>query len=259
MGSILYSCNMKIFCLYLSLALAVTTAQKNGGQIPPPPPPGLCLDPRMMSAVCTINTEIGSKMEEAHLQCAAAAQVQERKKKKNNKKIKGKKGKGKRCDVDLDTLDEFFANVWQKKACILKKVGWVSQEGEIAADNIMAGIATLDPRLSEGLSDTKDLCGAEAANVTIESMFSGEDFVQVEIQAEDAPLTSDDDCKVEKLDEERVASIEKSLKKLSYVACVHGNFMTACGNFILDQMGEMVRYMTKGGFTSLPAMNSSTA
>merc|ERR1712212_723102 len=259
MGSILYSSNMNIFFLYISLFLAVTTAQKNDDQIPPPPPQGLCLDPRMMSAVCTINTEIGSKMEHAHLQCAAAAQIQERKKKKNNKKNKGKKGKGKRCDVDLDTLDDFFADVWQKKACILKKVGWVSQNGEIAPDNIMAGIATLDPRLSEGLSDTKELCGAETANVTIESMFSGEDFVQAEIQDENAPLTSDDDCKVEKLDEEKVASIEESLKKLSYVACVHGNFMTACGNFILEQMSEMVQYMTKGGFTSLPAKNSNKA
>merc|ERR1719369_1957516 len=233
---------MNIFCLYLTLILAVTTAQKNGGQIPPPPPPGLCLDPKMMSAVCTINTEIGSRMEQAHLQCAAAAQVQERKKKKNNKKNKGKKGKGKKCDVDLDTLDEFFADVWQKKACILKKVGWVTQKGDISPDDIMAGIATLDPRLSEGLSDTRELCGAEAANVTIESMFSGEDFVQVE-----------------KLDEEKVRSIEESLKKLSYVACVHGNFMTACGNFILDQMSEMVHYMTEGGFTSLPAKNSTKA
>merc|ERR1719315_117858 len=97
---------MNIFCLYISLILAVTTAQKNAGQLPPPPPPGLCLDPRMMSAVCTINTEIGSRMEQAHLQCAAAAQVQERRKKKTNKKNKGKGGKkGKRCDVDLDTLD----------------------------------------------------------------------------------------------------------------------------------------------------------
>merc|ERR1711887_87253 len=259
MGSILYYSNMAIFCLYLSFILAVTTAQKDSGQLPPPPPPGLCLDPKMMSAVCTINTEIGSRMEQAHLQCAAAAQVQERKKKKNNKKNKGKKGKGKKCDVDLDTLDEFFADVWQKKACILKKVGWVTQKGDIAPDDIMAGIATLDPRLSEGLSDTKELCGAEAANVTIESMFSGEDFVQVEIQAENAPLTSDDDCKVEKLDEEKVRSIEESLKKLSYVACVHGNFMTACGNFILDQMSEMVHYMTEGGFTSLPAKNSTKA
>merc|ERR1719481_2017224 len=194
-------------------------------------------------------------MEQAHFNCAAASQVQERKKKNKNKG----KGKGKKCDVDLDTLDEFFADVWQKKACILKKVDWVTQKGEIAPENIMAGIATLDPRLSEGLSDTEELCGAEAANVTIESMFSGEDFVQVEIQAEDAPLTSDDDCKVEKLDETKVAAIESSLKKLSYVACVHGNFMTACGNFILEQMGEMVRYMTQGGFTSLPARNSTTA
>ena len=32
------------------------------------------------------------------------------------------KGKGKKCDVDLDSLKEFFAGVWEKKACILKQV-----------------------------------------------------------------------------------------------------------------------------------------
>ena len=233
----------------------------------------------MMSAVCTINTDIGLKMEQAHLKCAAAAAVQERKK-KNKGKGKGKnkgRGKGKKCDVDLDSLQEFFGGVWQKKACILRevswehihlkvkknvlllKVGWVNQEGEIVPDNIMAGIATLDARMSEGLSDTKELCAAESANVTIESMFAGEDFVQVEIQTEDAPVTADDDCKVEKVDQEKVTAIEESLKKLSYVACVHGNFMTACGNFILSQMGDMVRYMTEGGFTSLPAKNMTQA
>jgi hypothetical protein len=142
---------------------------------------------------------------------------------------------------------------------MILKVGWVSQEGEIVPDNIMAGIATLDPRMSEGLSDTKELCGAESANVTIESMFSGEEFVDVVIQTEEAPVTTDDDCKIEKLDQEKVAAIEDSLKKLSYVACVHGNFMTACGNFILEQMGDMVRYMTEGGFTSLPVQNMTQA
>jgi len=235
------------------LALEGQMPQTNGG---------LCLDPQMMSAVCTINTQIGTAMEEAHLKCAAAAQVEERKKKnkKNKKKNKGKnKGKGKKCDVDLDVLDEFFAGVWEKKACILKEVGWVSQDGNIMPDSIMAGINTLDPRMSEGLADTNELCSAQAGNVTIESMFSGEEFVEVEIQAEKAPVTADDDCKVEKLDQTKVASIEESLRKLSYVACVHGNFMTACGNFILDQMGEMVRYMTEGGFTSLSAQNSTNA
>ena len=142
---------------------------------------------------------------------------------------------------------------------MILKVGWVSQDGEIVPDNIMAGIATLDPRMSEGLSDTKELCGAESANVTIESTFSGEEFVDVVIQTEDAPVTTDDDCKIEKLDQEKVAAIEDSLKKLSYVACVHGNFMTACGNFILEQMGDMVRYMTEGGFTSLPVQNMTQA
>ena len=142
---------------------------------------------------------------------------------------------------------------------MILKVGWVSQEGEIVPDNIMAGIATLDPRMSEGLSDTKELCGAESANVTIESMFSREEFVDVVIQTEEAPVTTDDDCKIEKLEQEKVAAIEDSLKKLSYVACVHGNFMMACGNFILKQMGDMVRYMTEGGFTSLPVQNMTQA
>ena len=90
----------------------------------PPAPTGLCLDPSMMSAVCTINTDIGLKMEQAHLKCAAAAPVQDRKK-KNKGKGKGKnkgRGKGKKCDVDLDSLKEFFGGVWQKKACILKEV-----------------------------------------------------------------------------------------------------------------------------------------
>merc|ERR1712042_153204 len=93
MGSSLYSRNMNIF--YISLVIVGVTAQQNGDQMPPTPS-GLCLDPRMMSAVCTINTEIGMKMEQAHFNCAAASQVQERKKKKN----KGK-GKGKERDVKL--------------------------------------------------------------------------------------------------------------------------------------------------------------
>merc|ERR1719175_180881 len=99
-------------------------------------------------------------MEEAHLKCAAATQVEERK--KNKKKNKGKnKGKGKKCDVDLDVLDEFFAGVWEKKACILKEVGWVSTEGVILSDNIMKSINSLDSTLSESLADTKELCEAQ--------------------------------------------------------------------------------------------------
>ena len=35
----------------------------------------LCLDPKMMSAVCTVNTEIGRKMEAAHVKCNGGNQV----------------------------------------------------------------------------------------------------------------------------------------------------------------------------------------
>jgi len=221
-----------------------------------PPDGGLCLDPSMMSAVCTINTKIGLEMEQAHLKCASTANAESRKRRKNKNKNKGKKGKNGKskqgCDVDLDVLDEFFADVWEKKSCILKEVGWVSTEGVILSDNIMESINSLDSTLSESLADTKELCEAQTRNVTIESMFSGEEFVEVAVQSENTPVATEADCKVEDLDQNAVASIEKSLKKLAYIACVHNNFMTACGNFILDQMEQMVTYMTEGGFTSLP-------
>merc|ERR1712236_60324 len=138
-----------------------------------------------------------------------------------------------------------------------QEVGWINDTGEYVPDNIMTDIGTLDPRMSEGMADTRDMCANETASVTIESMLSGKDFVQAEIVNEDAPVTADDDCKIKDLDQEKVAEIEDSLKKLSYIACVHENFMTTCGNFILEQMAEMVKYMTEGGFTSLPSMNTT--
>merc|ERR1712055_1053016 len=260
MGSGHFSNNMQSVYLILVLVLGVLSQEQEGPK--PPPSAGLCLDPQMMSAVCTINTVIGVKMETAHMNCVAAEQTQDRKRKGKPKgKGKGKnKGKGKkRCDVDLDSVSEFFADVWEKKACVLKEVGWVNDAGEYVPDNIMADIGTLDPRMREGMADTRELCANETASVTIESMLAGEDFVQAEIITADAPVTDDDDCKIKDLDQEKVVEIEDSLKKLSYIACIHGNFMTTCGNFIMEQMAEMVRYMTEGGFTSLPSQNTTVA
>merc|ERR1719228_1295028 len=247
---------MKTVYLLLVLALVVLSKEQEGQK--PPSSAGLCLDPQMMSAVCTINTALGLKMETAHMNCVAAGQTQDRKRKRKPKGKGNGKNKGKkRCDVDLDSVSEFFADVWEKKACVLKEVGWVNDAGEYVPDNIMADIGTLDPRMREGMADTKELCANETASVTIESMLAGEDFVQAEIITGDAPVTADDDCKIKDLDQEKVVEIEDSLKKLSYIACIHGNFMTTCGNFIMEQMAEMVRYMTEGSLTSLPSQNTT--
>lgn len=137
----------------------------------------------MMSAVCTVNTEIGRKMEAAHFACNGGAEVDQGEAvsalleplsvstmvptplppaavRRGRRKGKGKRKGKKRCGkVDLDVLSNFFGSVWEKKACILKEVGWVSQEDDtILADSVMADIDTLNPTLSMGLADTKELC-----------------------------------------------------------------------------------------------------
>ena len=37
--------------------------------------------------------------------------------------------------------------------------------------------------------------------------------------------------------QEKLGEIETYLKKLAFVSCVHENFMTGCGNFILGNVG----------------------
>jgi hypothetical protein len=37
--------------------------------------------------------------------------------------------------------------------------------------------------------------------------------------------------------QDKLGEIESYLKKLAFVSCVHENFMTGCGNFILGNVG----------------------
>ena len=56
-------------------------------------------------------------------------------------------------------LSDVIGGVWEKKACILREVGWVGQEDDtILAAAVMADIGTLSPTLSMGLADTEELC-----------------------------------------------------------------------------------------------------
>merc|ERR1719309_1704600 len=56
---------------------------------------GVCLEPDMMAAVCTINTDIGAKMDAAH---AEMATMRRRKNKKGGKKNKNK------CVIDFGII-----------------------------------------------------------------------------------------------------------------------------------------------------------
>ena len=48
------------------------------------------------------------------------------------------------------------------------------------------------------------------------------------------PLLFHQDCS---LLQDKLGEIESYLKKLAFVSCVHENFMTGCGNFILGNVG----------------------
>lgn len=133
----------------------------------------------MMAAMCTINTDIGAKMEAAHAKCAESANdnmatMRARKGKKGKGKGKNK-GKGK-CVIDFGVIQGFFTNVWEMKACVLKEVGWVSAEGDIDRDAIMASIGSLPNELANGLSDTESLCMNRSMDATLENIFSSDEF-----------------------------------------------------------------------------------
>merc|ERR1712080_499098 len=77
---------------------------------------GLCLEPEMMAAVCTADTEIGMKFMEAHKKCTKdegeTVSSRRRKGKRGKKAKKAKKSKGakkaskegEKCEVDFDQV-----------------------------------------------------------------------------------------------------------------------------------------------------------
>merc|ERR1712002_62205 len=240
--------SIMILTLLLSSSLSVSAQG--------PPDHSLCLDPVMMSAVCSFNTDIGRKMESAHIKCNQDEEeptteapifqplpmaVTRRRRCKNGRCKKRRCGK-----VDLDVLSQFFGTVWTRKACILKEVGWVNEEDVILPDAIMADISTLPPVLSSGLTDTKDVCMERAANMTVKTMFESPEFAMEEMDDDQNVVAQQaEKCKLKNLDQEKLGEIEKYLKKLAFVTCVNENFMTGCGNFILGNVQDMLAKMVQ--------------
>jgi len=136
----------------------------------------------------------------------------------------------------METVLGFFTDVWEKKACVLSKAGWLDAEGNVDDAALMEDISTLPPALSVGLKDTRDLCMNRSMDATLENVFSSPEF------GAKANLGGDKDMeKCEpKIDPEELLEVEIVLQKLAFFRCVHENFMDGCGNYILEAVQSMI-------------------
>jgi len=216
---------------------------------------GVYLNPHMMAAMCTFGSDIGDKMELAHRKCSGENEGKGKDtgkwkgkdtgkwKGKDNGKWKGK-GNGKGlggsggwrnteeddCSLDLYLLIQFFTDVWDKKACVLKEAGWLDEEGMVLDSAIMADISSLPDALAQGLVDTRDLCRNRSMEATLEHVFQG--------QEEGMEEGESNNC-VPKVDPAELVELELVLQKLTFFRCVHENFMEGCGNYILQAVQSM--------------------
>jgi len=209
---------------------------------------GLCLDPKMMAAMCTYNSAIGDKMTVAHDNCAA-----ESRKSRGHGKGKGKgrnsnNGNEETCGIDFGKIEEFFEDVWENKACILREVGWLDAEDNLHMDQLEEDIASLPGALAQGLSDTHDLCFNRTSDVTLEGLFSSDEFGE-SIEMGDGSEV--EEC-TPQVNPEQLLAIELNLQKLAFFRCVHENFMNGCGNYILEVAQQMM--MEQGVTTPAPAL-----
>jgi len=217
---------------------------------------GLCLEPDMMGAVCTADTEIGMKFMEAIKKCTSNQEetVANRKRRgKRGKKAKkakkskgGKKGskEGDKCDVDFEQVIGFFEEFWANQSCILKEVGWVNDGDEISMDMIADDLASLPEFITVGMNDTRSMCSARAENATVDNIFGGDQFhPSPEIEnrsgsgssSSSSSSSSEEECSPE-FDESELSQLEEVLQRLAFFRCIHENFMEACGNYILGQI-----------------------
>jgi len=211
---------------------------------------GLCLDPKMMAAMCSYNSAIGDKMTEAHDACEVESR---RRRGKDGKRGKGKNGKDKgndsgeeeTCGIDFEKISGFFSDVWEAKACVLRQVGWLDAEDSLNLGQLEEDLSSLPAALSAGLADTQELCMNRTSEVTLEGLFSSEEFGA----SSDMDRQSQPDCKPQ-VNPEQLMGIEMNLQKLAFFRCVHENFMDGCGNYILETVGQMMMEQGVDGVTT---------
>ena len=131
---------------------------------------GMCLDPMETVKLCTMGTDMGTKMAEAAMTCKDYDVTTMRKKKPNKGKGKGKKpnkgkGKGKNKPMkcpSVDDIEMMFMEAHAMPLCMFSEVGWMDDEMNEVKEVIDADIAQLPGNLTTILSDDSlDMCAKE--------------------------------------------------------------------------------------------------
>lgn len=188
---------------------------------------GVCLDPVLMSAICTYNTAIGQKMDAASQACSTQELPAQEERSSSDRENK--------CDVDFGEIIGFFNNVWAAKACVLRETGWVDENDEVAFENILDDLASLPLALAEGLADTRDLCVNRTMHATLENLLASSEFgANTDMGEPDEPCVPD-------VTPEELNHLETTLQKLAFFRCIHENFMDGCGNYIIHSAFNILK------------------
>merc|ERR1712117_259626 len=133
MGKSFYICHfiMKTFIVLAASAIALAS--------------GLCLEDDEVVAMCTVGTDIGSKLEAAAAACENGPAA-------GRRRGKGK-GKGqKKCP----TVEEVWEKVQEEMGdglCVFQQIGWLDESYEFDNATAVADIATLPQEVSMALDE----------------------------------------------------------------------------------------------------------
>merc|ERR1712117_30126 len=208
MGKSFYICHfiMKTFIVLAASAIALAS--------------GLCLEDDEVVAMCTVGTDIGSKLEAAAAACENGPAAGRRR-----GKGKGKgKGKGqKKCP----TVEEVWEKVQEEmgdELCVFQQIGWLDESYEFDNATAVADIASLPQEVSMAL-DENDM------GECVESV--------MEYMGEDKKM---DKCWDKYSEEDQEALMGMGYLTAS-VKCFLDGFMDACGEHVKAEL--MSAYFTQ--------------
>merc|ERR1711976_985346 len=208
MGKSFSSCYiiMKTFIVLAASAIALAS--------------GLCLEDDEVVAMCTVGTDIGSKLEAAAAACENGPAAGRRR-----GKGKGKgKGKGqKKCP----TVEEVWEKVQEEmgdELCVFQQIGWLDESYEFDNATAVADIATLPQEVSMALDENEMGEGVESV---------------MEYMGEDKKMAK---CWDKYSEEDQEALMGMGYLTAS-VKCFLDGFMDACGEHVKAEL--MSAYFTQ--------------
>jgi len=204
---------------------------------------GVCLSTDMMSTMCMINSDIGTRIVLAQRSCDEKFSDHEIPSSGKVKPTLSTDEKD-RCSVNFGLIQQFFNHLWERKSCVFRQVGWVDEEDQILTESVAESLNSLPGSLANGLADTDNLCLNRSMDATLENLFASDQF---ESSSEINGLHGEnmkEECLIG-VDNQQLLEIEITLQKLAFFRCVHDNFLSGCGNYILQGLRSMVKEMGK--------------